>query len=92
MSNRLLDEVTEHLLGDFEVGDYAVTKRSARTDGSRSAADHLPGLLADREHLLSLFANSDDRWLEEDNAFAANEDDRVGRSKVDGEAAAKTAK
>jgi hypothetical protein len=44
---RLLDEVREHLLGDFEVGDDAVLHRLDGDDVAGRPAEHLLGFLAD---------------------------------------------
>ena len=47
----LADEVLDHLLGDFEVGDDAVAQRADGLDVAGRAAEHQLGLLADREDL-----------------------------------------
>ena len=48
----LADEVLDHLLGDFEVGDDAVAHRADRFDVAGRAAQHHLGVVADRENLL----------------------------------------
>ena len=48
----LADEMLDHLLRDLEIGDHAVAQRADGGDVARRAAEHLLGLLADREHLL----------------------------------------
>ncbi len=47
---RLLDEVGQHLLGDFEVRDDAVLHRLDRHDVARRPAQHFLGVLAHRFH------------------------------------------
>jgi hypothetical protein len=48
----LADEVLDHLLGDFEVGDDAVAHRADRLDVAGRAAQHHLGLVADGQDLL----------------------------------------
>ena len=56
------------------------------------ATNHLSRLLADSEDVIRRFVDGDDRGLEQDDPFATHEDDRVGRPKIDCEAAAMPAK
>ena len=49
----LADEVLDHLLGDFEVGDDAVAHRADRFDVAGRAAQHHLGVVADGEHAAS---------------------------------------
>ena len=49
----LADEVLDHLLGDFEVGDHAVAHRADGLDVAGRAAEHQLGLVADGEDLLA---------------------------------------
>ena len=79
------DELAEHLLGRLEVCDHAVPQRPGRDDRRRGATEHLPRLLADRIHLSGLLIHRHDRRLEEDDALAAAENDRVRRPEVDRE-------
>ena len=44
----LADEVAQHLLGDFEVGDHAVAQRPSGRDRGRGAPDHPLGVKPDR--------------------------------------------
>ena len=53
----LVDEVPQHGLGDFEVGDDPVAHRSDGHDAARGSAQHFFGLDAHRQH--AFFA----RWL-----------------------------
>ena len=48
----LADEVLDHLLGDFEVGDDAVAHRADRLDVAGRAAQHHLGVVADGEDRL----------------------------------------
>jgi hypothetical protein len=47
---RLLNEVVEHLLRHFEVGNHAVFQRPHNSDICGRAAQHLLGFRADRLH------------------------------------------
>src|ERR1700674_5944715 len=77
------DEVPDHLLGVFEVSDHAVPKRTHRHDVGRGPAQHAAGFGADAEHLTRAFAHRDHRRLVEDDAAAADVDERVGGPEVD---------
>jgi hypothetical protein len=59
----LLDEVTEHLLGDVEVGDDAVLQRANRGDRSRRTAQHAFRFDPDRVYLTGALVDRDDRGL-----------------------------
>ena len=70
---RLADEVAQHRLGDLEVGDHAVLHRADGDDVAGRAAEHLLGLLADREHLVGAAAvldHGDHGRLGQDDALA----------------------
>ena len=56
----LVDEVLDHLLGDVEVADDAVTERPDRDDVGGRPADHALRLGADREHPLGPRVDRDD--------------------------------
>ncbi len=84
---RLLDEVVQHLLGDFEVGDDAVFHRLDGDDVARRAAKHLLGLFADSFDFTGVLVDRDDGGLVDHDAFAARIDQRVGRSQIDGKIA-----
>ena len=81
----LADEVLDHLLGDFEVGDDAVAQRADGLDVAGRAAQHHLGLVADGQHLLlALFlGDGDHRRLVEDDAAALDIDQRIGGPQVD---------
>ncbi len=81
----LADEVLDHFFGDFEVGDNAVAQGSDRVDVAGCAPEHQFRVFADGEHLLAALVldESDDRRLVEDDAPAADVDQRVGGSEVD---------
>src|SRR5580658_10504994 len=68
---RLLDEVVQHLFGDFEVGNDAVFHRLDGDDIPRSAAEHLLGFFANRLHFAGILVNSDDGGLIDDDALTA---------------------
>ena len=84
----LLDELFEHLLGHGEIGDNPVFHRADCRDIARGTAEHLlcrqayflDDLLAVRPALLP---DCDHRGLVEDDALAANIDQRIGGTEVD---------
>src|SRR6202020_1458418 len=67
---RLLNEVIQHLFGNFEIGDHAIFHRLYGNDVAGSAAKHLLGLFADRFHFASVFVDRDDRGLIDNDALA----------------------
>ena len=84
---RLLNEVVQHLLGDFEVGDDAVFHGLDGDDVTRRAAEHLFRFLADGFNFTGVLVNGDDGRLVDDDAFAARIDERVGGAEIDGQVA-----
>ena len=82
----LADEVLDHLLGDFEVGDDAVAQRPDGGDVAGRAAEHQLGFLADREDLLlaAHVGDGDHRGLVQHDAAALDVDQRVGGAEIDG--------
>ena len=58
-------------LGDLEVGDGAAPQGAHGHDVPGRAADHLPRLVTDREHLVGAVVERDDRRLVDNDAFAA---------------------
>ena len=79
---RLLDEVGEHLLGDFEVGDDAVLHGADGHNVARGAAHHLLGLPAHGFHLAGGLIDGNDRRFVDDDAFAVGKDQRVRGTQV----------
>jgi hypothetical protein len=81
----LVNEVLDHLLGDVDVGDHAITQRADGLDLVGRLAHHQLGVLADGFHPLDAIygLNCDDRRLIEDDAPAADVDEGVGRPEVD---------
>jgi len=84
----LLDEVAEHLLGDVEVGNDSVLERSDGGDRPRRPTEHSLRLDADCVHLARPLVDRDHGRLGEDDAPAANVDERVRGPEVDGHVAA----
>ena len=72
-------------LGDVEVGDGPLAQRAHGHDVPRGAADQLPGLVADGQHLVGAGVEGDDRRLLEDDPPALGEDLGVGGPEVDRE-------
>ncbi len=89
----LADEVLDHLLGDFEVGDDAVAQGPNRLDVAGRAAEHHLGLVADRTNLLAPpdVGDGDHRRLVQDDAATLDVDKRVGGPQVDGHVSRKHA-
>jgi hypothetical protein len=81
----LVDEVLDHLLGDVDVGDDAVAQGPDRLDLVRGLAHHQLGVVADRLHPLDAVdrLDRDHRRLVEDDAAAADVDDRVRGTEID---------
>jgi hypothetical protein len=79
------DEVLDHRLGDFEIGDDAVAQRADRLDVAGGAAQHHLGFLADRQNLTlaALGGEGHDRRLVQHDAPTLDVDQRVGRAEVD---------
>jgi hypothetical protein len=84
---RLLDEVVQHLLGDFEVGDHAVLHGLDGHDVAGRAAQHLLGLFAHGFHLAGVLVDGDDGGLVDNDALAGRVDQRVGGAEIDGQVA-----
>src|SRR5439155_25555270 len=77
------DEVTQHLLGDVEVGDHTVLQRADRGDRPRRAPEHPLRLDPDRVNLAGPLVDGDDRRFREDDAPTAHVDERVRGPEVD---------
>ena len=88
---RLLDEVVEHLLGDFEVGDHAVLHGLDGHDVAGRAPQHLLGLLAHGFHLAGVLVDGHDGGLVDNNALAGRVDQGVGGAQINGQVARKHA-
>jgi len=82
------DEVGEHGLGDFEVGDDAVAQGADGGDGAGGFAEHFLGGLADGitvlEDARGAFFDGDDGGFIEDDAFTADVNKGICRAQVDG--------
>ena len=79
---RLLDEVVEHLLRHFEVGNHAVFQRLDDSDAAGRAAQHLPGFRADRLHFAGTVIESNGGGLVDHDAPVPGIDPRVNRTQV----------
>ena len=86
---RFLNEVGEHLLGDFEVGDDAVLHGLDGHDVAGRAAEHLLGFAADGLDFSGVLVDGDDGRLVDDDALALGKDQRVGGAQIDGEVGGK---
>ncbi len=88
---RLLDEVIQHLLGDFEVGDDAVFHRFDGDDVARRAAEHLFRFFADRLHFPGILIQRDNGRFVDNNAFSFGIDKRIRGPEIDGKVRRKEA-
>ena len=82
-----LHQQTDHALCDVEVGDGAATQGPHRHDVAGRAPDHLPRLVAHRQHVSRAAVQGDDGRLVEDDASSALVDEGVRRTEVDGQVA-----
>jgi len=78
-----LEEVAQHLLGHVEVGDDAVLHGTHGDDALGRPSEHALCLEADTLDLLGLAVNRDDGRLVEDDSFALDVHERVGRAQID---------
>ncbi len=81
---RLLNEVIQHALGDFEIGDDAVFHGPDGDDVARRAAQHLLGLFAHGFHFARVLVDGDNGGLVDDNAFALGKDQRIRGAEING--------
>ncbi len=88
---RLLDEVVQHLLGDFEVGDHAVFHGLDGDDVAGRAAQHLFGFFAHGLDFARVLVDGHDGGLIDHNAFAARVHQRVGGPQINGKIAGENA-
>ncbi|MNL47838.1 hypothetical protein D3C87_1706470 [compost metagenome] len=88
----LLDEVLEHGLGHVEVGDDAVHQGPDGDDVAGGTAQHLLGLLADRERCAAVaLLDGDHRGLAQHDPIAPHEHQGIGGAKIDAHVAAEAA-
>ena len=80
----LADEMLDHLLRHFEIGDDAVPQRADGLDIARGTAQHLLGFLTHGQHMFAAFyvGDGDDRGLRQHDAAAFDIDQRVCRTEV----------
>jgi hypothetical protein len=79
----LLNEVLEHLLGHFEVGDDAVLHGPNRLDVTRCLAEHILGFRADGLDPVRDPVDRDDRRFDDGDTASTNVHQGVGGSEVD---------
>ena len=85
----LLDEIFEHGLGHFEIGDHPVAHGTDGHDIARGAAEHLLGLGAHGQHAVlgPVQTNRHHRGLAQDDPLSLDINQGVGRAQVDGQIA-----
>jgi hypothetical protein len=79
------DEILEHPLGHFEVGDHAVLHRADGLDVAGRAPQHLLRLAAHGLDTVGQLVDDDDGGLPDDDPLAHGEDQGVGGPEIDGE-------
>ncbi len=82
-----LQQQSDHALRHLEVGDGALSQRPHRNDVTRRAADHLPRVVAHREHFTGSTVERDDRGLVQDDALTSCIHQCVGGTEIDREVA-----
>ena len=82
---RLLNEVIQHALGHFEVGDDAVLHRPDGDDVAGRAAQHVLGFFADGLDFAGVLVDGHDGGLVDHDALAFGEDQGVGGAQIDGQ-------
>ena len=89
---RLLNEVIQHALGDFEIGNYAVFHGLDGDDVAGRAAEHFLGLFADSFYLARVLVDGDDGGFVNDDTLSLGVNKRVGRAQIDGKVGGKQTK
>jgi hypothetical protein len=82
----LVNEMTDHFLGNFEVSDNPIAKRADCLDISGGPAQHHLRLVPDSENLLLPLAvkNRHDRRLIQDDTATLDINQRICGTKVNG--------
>src|SRR5208337_182855 len=81
----LVDEIVEHLLGDFEVRDDAVFQGANGDDVAWRAPQHILGFASHRLDFSADLIDGDDGGFVNHNALAPRENKGVGGPKVNRE-------
>src|ERR1700683_1687194 len=79
----LLDEVSEHSLGDVEIRYHAVFQGPDRNDVAGRSADHAFGFHSDGDDLPRVRVQSHHRWLIEHDSTSADVDQCVRSAEID---------
>ena len=77
-----LNEIAEHLLGNFKIRNYAFGKRPHCGYMPGRAADHFFGFSPDLNNLPGFFIHRHHRGLVDHDPAAANINQRIGRAQV----------
>ena len=81
------EEIAQHRLAQFEVGDHAFSQRADDRDRAGRAAEHLLGQMTDgataRENAMGLAFDGHDRRFVQHETFAGHADQRVGCTEID---------
>ena len=89
---RLLDEIIQHLFGDFEISDDAVFHWFNGDDIAGRTPEHFLRLLTHRFDLACIFVQGHDRRFIYDNALALRVHKGIGGAQIDGKIGRKKAK
>ena len=82
---RFLNEVIQHALRHFEIGDDAIFHRADRNDVTGRAAEHLLRFFADCFHLAGVLVERDNGGLVDHDPFSLGKNEGVSSTKIDGE-------
>ncbi len=77
------DEISQHLLGDFEVGYDTIAEGPDRDNIRRCTANHALCFGANGKDFLGYAVDRNDRRLIDDDAPALDHDESIRRSQVD---------
>ena len=77
-----LDEIPQHALGGFKVGNHTVLERPNCDDISWCATDHFFSFTANSQDPASIVINGHHGWFVEHDSSAPNVDERVSGSQI----------
>ena len=82
-SQRLLDEVLDHILGQVVLADHPVPQGADGDDIAGGASEHLLGFAADLHQLIGLPVYGDDGRFFQDDAPSLDVDEHRGGTEID---------
>src|SRR5207249_11287262 len=81
------NEMSQHRLRHFEVGNHAILQWAHRDDIRRRPAEHSPRLVTDRQHFVRAGLHCYDRWLAQYNPLIFYVNKGVRRADVEADVA-----